>query len=85
MDVAPVASDHQLPIGPVGVFENAGEERQSELFEDVIVRGAEIVIGQLAENGARFGHSLALSLTRSQFAVGSPVTPCILLTIARRA
>jgi hypothetical protein len=34
---------------------SADQQSQGELFEDVIVGGLEIVIGERAENGARFG------------------------------
>jgi len=44
MDVVPVASDHQLPAHPLGIFVSADEELEGELFEDVIISGLEIVI-----------------------------------------
>ena len=46
MDGAVVASDHQLAIGPLGIFVSADQKFQGELFEDVIVGGLGIVIGQ---------------------------------------
>ena len=58
MNVAVVGIDHQLAVGPVGIFVSADQEFQGELFEDVIVGGLEIVIGKRAENGAWFGDVL---------------------------
>lgn len=58
MDGAVVGVDHQLAVGPRGIFMSADEERQGELFEDVIVGGLEIVIGKRAENGAWLGDVL---------------------------
>lgn len=46
MDAASIASDDQFAVGPLGIFMSADEEFQGELFEDVIVGGLEIVIGQ---------------------------------------
>ena len=46
MDVASVAGDHQLAIMPIRIFMSADQEFQGELFEDVIVGGVKIVIGQ---------------------------------------
>lgn len=37
VDVGPDASDHEVAIGPLGVFVSADEKRQGELFEDVIL------------------------------------------------
>jgi hypothetical protein len=58
MDGAVVGVDHQLPIGPLGIFVSADQEFEGELFEDVIVSGLEFVIGKRAVNGAGFGDVL---------------------------
>ena len=58
MNVATVASDYQLAIGPIRIFVSAYQEFQGELFEDVIVGGLEFVIGKRAEDGAWFGDVL---------------------------
>jgi hypothetical protein len=61
MNLAPVASDHQLAVLPLGIFVSADQEFEGELFEDVIVSCLEIVAGKGAENGAWFGDVLARS------------------------
>jgi hypothetical protein len=44
--------DYEVSVGPRGIPVSADQERQGEVFEDVIVGGLEIVIGKSAENGA---------------------------------
>ncbi len=46
MDVAVVGVDDELAVEPVRVLMSADQKLQGELFEDVIVGGLEIVIGQ---------------------------------------
>jgi hypothetical protein len=58
MNLAPVASDHELAARPVRVLMSADQEFQGELFEDVIVGGLEIAIGKWTEDGTRFGDVL---------------------------
>ncbi len=58
MDVASVARDHQLPIGPLRIFVSADQKFQGEMFEDEIVGGFEFVIGKWTEDGAGFGDVL---------------------------
>ena len=41
-----VGVDNELASGPVRIFVSADQEFQSELLEDVIVGGLEIVIGK---------------------------------------
>ena len=40
----PVASDHQLPIGPLGIFASADPEFEGEPFENEIAGDLEFVI-----------------------------------------
>ena len=51
IDVAVVGVDHQFPIGPLGIFVSTDQERQGELFEQLVVEALEIVIGQGGEDG----------------------------------
>ena len=46
MDGAVVSVDDELAVGPVRIFVSADQKFQGELFEDVIVGGLKIVIGQ---------------------------------------
>lgn len=52
MNVGVVGCDDKVAIGPLGIFVNADEERQGELFEQVVVEAPELVIGQGGEDGA---------------------------------
>ncbi len=58
MDAATVASDHQFPIGPLGIFVSADQQRQGELFEHGVVENLESVVGKRAEDGVRFSDVL---------------------------
>lgn len=46
MDVAVVGGDYEIAVRPRGILVSADQERQGELFEDVIVGGPEIAVGQ---------------------------------------
>ena len=46
MDGAVVGVDDEFAVGPVRIFVSADQKLQGELFEDVIVGGLEVVIGQ---------------------------------------
>ena len=52
MDGAVVGVDDEFAVRPVRVSGSADQQFQCELFEDVIVGGLEIVIGNRAENAA---------------------------------
>jgi hypothetical protein len=54
MDGAVVGSDDEVAVGQLGIFERPGQEFEGDPFENEIVSGLEIVIGQGGENGARF-------------------------------
>ena len=54
MDVVRVASDHQLSIGPLGIFVSADQQRQGELIEYGVVENVKFVITERAEDGAWF-------------------------------
>ena len=53
-----IGIDNELAVGPLGIFVSADQKLQSEVFEDVIIGGLEIVTGKSAENGAWFGDVL---------------------------
>ena len=55
---AVVGVDHQLAVGPLGIFVSADEEFEGESFENEIVSGLESVSVQRAEDGARFSDVL---------------------------
>jgi hypothetical protein len=58
MDVAVVGDDDEVAVGPRGIPVSADQERQGEVFEDVIVGGLKFIIGKRAEDGAWFGDVL---------------------------
>ncbi len=52
MNVGPVTSDHEFPIGPLGIFVSADQKRQGELIEYGVIKILKFLIGKRAEDGA---------------------------------
>jgi hypothetical protein len=58
IDAAPVASDHQLAIGPLGILVSAGQKFDGKLFEHGVIEMLQVLIGKCAWDGAWFGDVL---------------------------
>ena len=58
MNVASIASDHELAIEPVRIFVSADQKFEGELFEDGVVDDLEFNFGKGTQNSAWFGDVL---------------------------